>query len=184
MAFHHPSNCEKNKDLILQMAHQGRTLTQIAKSASTNRRHVKAFLKKHGIELSFPCGSRHANWKGGRVLDKNGYVLVLAPLHPYARRGNGNYILEHRLVMESYLGRFLKPEEVVHHKNKDKLDNRICNLALFSRNSEHLKLELTGRIPKWTDDGLRRMREGIVRSAKMRRPETQIQSERDVRGLR
>lgn len=114
-------------------------------------------------------------------MDKNGYVLVYFPKHPYAKRGDGKYILEHRVVMENYLGRFLKPEEVVHHLNKDKLDNRICNLVLFSKNSEHLKSELTGKVPKWTDDGMKRMRKGIVRSAKMRRPETRIQSEHDVR---
>jgi len=78
-----------------------------------------------------------ANWKGGRKKNKKGHVLVLAKGHPYAEK-NG-YILEHRLVMCEYLGRALLPNEIVHHKNGIKDDNRIENLEVMDR-GEHTRL--------------------------------------------
>ncbi len=78
-------------------------------------------------------GAEHANWKGGRTIDSNGYVLVYTANGPYS----GRYALEHRLVMEQHLGRELSSEETIHHLNGDKTDNRLENLQLF--NSRHTK---------------------------------------------
>lgn len=54
---------------------------------------------------------------------------------------NGNNIRmdEHRYIMENYLGRTLKRNEVVHHINGNKKDNRIQNLKLMTL-SEHARL--------------------------------------------
>lgn len=60
---------------------------------------------------------------------KNGYKLVCIPEHP--RAGKDGCVMEHRLVMEKYLGRFLETNEVVHHINGIKNDNRIENLELM-----------------------------------------------------
>jgi hypothetical protein len=62
---------------------------------------------------------------------KDGYVYITREGHPSARK-HANYVAEHRLAMERKLGRYLTPEENVHHLNGVRDDNRIENLELWS----------------------------------------------------
>ncbi len=83
-----------------------------------------------------PKGKNHHKWIGGLVKTVNGYIWCHCPGHPYSNHG---YVYEHRLIMEKHLKRELLPNEVVHHKNNDKTDNRLKNLRLFTNHSEHMK---------------------------------------------
>ena len=82
-------------------------------------------------------GDKSSGWKGGRRKDINGYIYIYLPSHPYAN--SKNYVFEHRLVMETHLGRVLLPTERIHHINGIVNDNRIENLMLFSGSGEHTK---------------------------------------------
>jgi len=70
-------------------------------------------------------------WKGGIQKDRKGYLRERVYTdHPYKQVGG--HVMQHRLVMEKHIGRFLLPTESVHHKNGIKDDNRIENLELIA----------------------------------------------------
>jgi hypothetical protein len=64
-------------------------------------------------------------------LSTDGYRLVKAPGDPHAQVDG--WALEHRVVLGQILGRPLLPNEVPHHKNGDRRDNRPENLELWVR---------------------------------------------------
>ncbi len=76
-------------------------------------------------------------WKGGRLKTSTGYIIVRCEGHPRTSEGHP-YVFEHILVMEAYLGRYLTINEIIHHINGRKDDNRIENLELIDR-SKHMK---------------------------------------------
>lgn len=85
-----------------------------------------------------PTGAEHHNWKGGRWVRPDGYVMVLTVGHPHPNHPSGRYVFEHHLVAEKMIGRFLQPQEVVHHVNGIKHDNREDNLIVCSTQAEHM----------------------------------------------
>ena len=93
-------------------------------------------------------GNKHPNWKGGRNF-RNGHLFIMVKEHPSA--DEYGYVAEHRLVAEKVLGRYLKTNEVVHHINRDKLDNRNCNLLVCEHgyhSSLHRRMERLGVFPQ------------------------------------
>lgn len=89
--------------------------------------HYKRELKQGDVQADLPI--RIVTGEGGL---SHGYWKV--PVPPEARHltKGATTIGEHRLVMARHLGRPLEPDEVVHHINGIRTDNRLENLELWS----------------------------------------------------
>lgn len=82
-------------------------------------------------------GEAHGNWKGGVIRNSCGYIWVYSPSHPF--KDIRGYVLQHRLIVEKRIKRYLAPTEVVHHINRKRSDNRSLNLRLYKNQSNHMK---------------------------------------------
>lgn len=163
------SACSRNHKLLLSMVERQVSLQLIADTVGTSRHRVSEYLQRHGVERSHvdQSGDQNPNWHGGRLIDKQGYILIHCPAHP--NRDRHGYMREHRLVMEKHLGRYLTRKEVVHHIDDNPQNNVIENLKLYGSNGKHLAETLAGRVPNWTEDGWNRMQEGVARAIENRR---------------
>ena len=136
--------CQKQSKLI---GKQFGRLTVIAYAGRITRQKTPSLLWKCQCECgrvveyttgelktNTSCGCRQPNNKNYIPIQKQyttlGYVYVPNKEHPKARKGR---VLEHILVMEQYIGRYLLSTEEVHHKNGVRDDNRIENLELWSK---------------------------------------------------
>lgn len=87
-------------------------------------------------------GENAGNWKGGRVNQGQGYIWIYMPTHPFATQDG--YILEHRLIVEQRIGRYLEKKEHIHHMNHVSWDNRSENLMIVSP-AEHNRIIHKGK---------------------------------------
>lgn len=132
---------EKAKEQIRQKnkgrpsANKGKKLSQ-----ETKEKMSKAKMGK------FRNPSAMGGHKKHRV---DGYVAIYMPTH--SRATKDGYVMEHDLLMEQKIGRPLKDDEVVHHINKIRDDNRIENLQLMTFR-EHASFHMKERHKKRRDD--------------------------------
>lgn len=72
----------------------------------------------------------------------NGYEYTYLPNHPRAMPNGCVY--NHIIAAEKMLGRPLKPDEVVHHKDSNRNNNSKDNLIVFRTKSDHTRFHRTG----------------------------------------
>lgn len=115
---------DKAKELISK-AHKGKRLSEETKMKIAEALRIK--------------GPGHRKKRG------DGYIGLYYPSYP--RSGKDGYVMEHIFVMEQSIGRPLKDDEVVHHINHIRDDNRLENLQLMTF-KEHMSLHMKERWAK------------------------------------
>lgn len=116
----HKTNCKNCGNEFYKTRRKGSgniyNTQQLCSKQCKNEWVSKVYREKHGS----PEISRR---------EKRNYIELRIP----PRDGEPvRFILEHRYVMEQQIGRRLRTEETVHHKNGDRHNNSIQNLELFS----------------------------------------------------
>jgi transposase len=112
-----PEHCE-----IISKIHKGKVLSK------ETRRKISETNKQGGI--------------GHKKTRSDGYIAIYFPDHPKSNKDG--YVMEHDLIMECIIGRHLLEDEVVHHKNHIRNDNRKENLELMTF-KEHAALHMRER---------------------------------------
>lgn len=117
----------------------------IKRSAEKRRGMKRSDETRRRLSEVRKCSYNGLNGYGHTKLHPRGYVLTYAPLHPKAHKDG--YVMLHTVIIEQNIGRYLYPDEVVHHKNHIRDDNRIENLELMKKN-DHCSMHAKERNSK------------------------------------
>ena len=132
----HGMNDTEFKNYLIEQ-YKTKSINKIAEELGVSHNIIYKYMDKYGISrlsqkesnAKFNANNQN-NYKGGKTSHGDGYMKLLRPDHPRANKLG--YVLEHIVVMEEHIGRHLKKDEVVHHINGIKNDNRIENLMLLT----------------------------------------------------
>lgn len=134
--MHKPIPSDIEGKLLFFYVEQRLSTRQIGKLLKIDHSTVSRMLKEIGIEpdnrFQALSSERNPCWKGGKTTS-SGYIAISS------KSKEGYRKREHQIVMEHFLGRPLQKNEVVHHIDGDKTNNRINNLALMDV-SAHARL--------------------------------------------
>ena len=141
----------------IRLYEAGHSQDEVAMAMGTSQKVISGAFRRAGYTCRARIprdqrGPKGHTWKGGTIITRYGYRMVLRPDHPRAHRTG--YVMEHILVAEQKLGRPLHWDrnnrsacEIVHHINGNKTDNRPENIAVVTPR-EHLRIHRSKPFPR------------------------------------
>jgi hypothetical protein len=128
-----PQKKDEQAKTMYEEYNKGYSLAQVGKMFNITRQAVYELLKSRGYNL------RKANILPYQYFDGEKFTIRN---NGYYGRTTGDRALMHRIIWQHHNG--VIPEGfVIHHKNRDRTDNRIENLEIMSK-SEHARKYATG----------------------------------------
>lgn len=130
-------------DEMVDQYNAGWSLHQIADYFGCSRYLVRNRLQQKGITIRgihqsmityYAQGNHPSNWRGGRY-SHSGYTLIIDP--KCSRVGKDGYCREHISVWEKVHNQPLPRNQIIHHLNGIKSDNRPENLIAMKQ-GEHI----------------------------------------------
>lgn len=127
------------------------TQQEVADAMGVTQKVVFKFMRRNNLPARkaakrYQRMEQNSSWKGGRRINEQGYIEIYMPEYKHTR-SNG-YVREHIYVAEQSIGRTLRfydvgdeRNEVVHHINGVKTDNRPENLLVLTV-SQHRMLHM------------------------------------------
>lgn len=129
----------KKMGILRTVAEGVRNASSRGRLGSGNRGKKIVFTEEHKRKISEAKKAHSAINAKGVSLKKSGYMEIT--------KGENKGKREHRAVMENFIGRKLRANEHIHHKNGDKTDNNPVNLQVMTT-SEHLSFHAKINTPK------------------------------------
>jgi endogenous inhibitor of DNA gyrase (YacG/DUF329 family) len=102
-----------------------KTCGKVFNSSPSNNRKFCSKKCFHNDKKEWLQGKNHPMWNGGVSISTDGYL----------RRSDDKFV--HRHLIELKIGRKLTNNEVIHHINRNRQDNRLENLVIMTR-EEHI----------------------------------------------
>lgn len=136
---HHNQHPKEIESKMIELYAKYKNLGIVGRELNLYPTSISRVLKRNNITVEANAvGDKHPGWKGGKNMTKgDGYIGIWSPGHE--RADGGKYVYEHTLVYEKNTGKLPQKNEILHHIDLDKHNNKFENLFLCGH-KKHIEI--------------------------------------------